>query len=204
MSDTNPRRTNGESRFDQRESSFDSRATPDYFVSQQRNPYGHYQRYSEERERPVFGDSRDQRPFRTESDSYRECFAQHHGGSGFDQIPTDYQPFGGSNNRDRELNYSRNHSDHREGFLSGGSHSQHSQYQQHSGLMKTNFPQERDFTATAGYLREDDLEYDRGFPLNLPSSDGDPGMPDDSVAKSLGPMFVIGQNKPPPGAGRRW
>ena len=201
MSDTNPRRTNGESRFDQRESSFDSRATPDYFVSQQRNPFGHYQRYSEERERPVFSDSRDQRPFRTESESYRECFAQHHGGSGFDQIPTDYQPFGGSNNRDREVNYSRNHSDLREEFFSGGGGPQ---YQQGSAQMTPHFGRERNFTAIAGYPKEDDLEYDRGFPLNLPSPEGDSGLPDGSVPKTLGPMFVIGQNNPPPPGGRRW
>ena len=67
--------------------------------------------------------------------------------------------------------------------------------------------QERNFTAIAGYQKEDDLEYDRGFPLNVPASDRDPGsgLQDPGVSKSLGPMFVIGQNHPPPpGAGRRW
>ena len=64
--------------------------------------------------------------------------------------------------------------------------------------------QERNFTAIAGYQKEDDLEYDRGFPLNGQSSEGDPGRQDPSVAKTLGPMFVIGQNNHPPGSGRRW
>ena len=194
MSDTNPRRTNGESRFDQKEPPFDTRANPDYFVSQQKKPYGQYQRYSEER--PVFGDSREQRPLRTEPESYREWFAPYPGGApGFDQIPTEYQPFGGSN---REMNYSgRNHSDLREGFFSGGP-----QYQQDSALMETHFSQQRNFSATAAYQKEDDLEYDRGFPPA--DRDTGSGLPDANVSKTLGPMFVIGQNNPPPGAGRRW
>ena len=198
MSDKNPRISNGESRFDQRED-FDSRGNPNYFLSQQKNPYGHYQGYIEERERPVFSESRDPRPLRTEFSSYRECFAQHQGESSFDQIPTDYQPFGGSNNRDRGVNYSRHRSDLREGFFSGDQ-----QYQPDLAEMKPHFAQERNFTAIAGYQKEDDLEYDRGFPLNGQSSEGDPGRQDSSVAKTLGPMFVIGQNNHPPGSGRRW
>ena len=198
MSNTNPRRTNGESRFDQRESSFESRANPDYFVSQQKQPYGQYQyqRYSEER--PVFGESREQRPFRTESDSYRdrEWFAQYPGGSGFDQIPKDYQPFGGSN---REMNYSaQSHSHLREGLFSAGPQPQ---YQQDSAQQETHFSQQRSFSATVGYQKEDDLEYDRGFPPS--DRDSGSGLPDPNVSKNLGPMFVIGQNNPP-GAGRRW
>ena len=183
------------------------RPNPDYFLSQHQKPYGQgqYQRYSEER--PVFSESRDERPLRPESDSYRECFAQYQGGAGFDQIPTDYQPFGGSNNRgDREMDYSRNHSHLREeGFFSVGPPGP--QYQQDSALMETHFPQQRNFTATAGFQKEDDLEYDRGFPLNVPPRDreSDSGQLDPNVSsKSLGPMFVIGQNNPPPGAGRRW
>ena len=145
MSDMNPRRINEESRFDQRDSSFGSRPTPDYFLSQQK-PYGQFQRYSEER--GVFSEPRDQRQMRTEPHSYRECFAQYPGGSGFDQTPTEYQPFGGPslpNIRDREMNYSRNHGDLREGFFDVGHHQ---------------YPQERNFTATAGYQKEDDLEYE--------------------------------------------
>ena len=97
------------------------------------------------------------------------------------------------------MNYSgRNQSDLREGFFSGGP-----QYQQDSAVMETHFSQQRNFSATAGFKKEDDLEYDRGFPPS--DRDSGSGHQDPNARKTLGPMFVIGQNNPPPpGAGRRW
>ena len=151
----------------------------------------------------MFSEPRDQRQMRMEPHSYSECFAQYPGGSGFDQIPPEYQPFGGPHSRDREMNYSRNHGDLREGFFHAGH-----QYPQDSALMNPHCSQERSFTASAGYQKEDDLEYDRGFPLQVPSSDRDSGpgsgLQDSNARKALGPMFVIGQNNPPPAGGRRW
>ena len=103
------------------------------------------------------------------------------------------------------MHYSRNRSHLREeGFFSAGP--QGPQYQQDSARMETHFAQQRNFTANAGFQKEDDLEYDRGFPLNVPSSDRESGsgLEDANINKSLGPMFVIGQNNPPLGPGRRW
>ena len=45
-----------------------------------------------------------------------------------------------------------------------------------------------------------------GFPLQVPDRDlgSGSGLQDSKASKALGPMFVIGQNNPPPGGGRRW
>jgi len=207
-----PNESNVESRFNQRESQFDvrqseshQRTNNDFFVSHQ-NIYGQFQEFGEERPRlfdqrpPGFASTGgwsgcDQRPVMTFQEN--QNFAHYQGRSAFDQMPGEYQPFVGRHSRDREMEGTRNNQQHHNDLRFNST-----RYDEMNTLsqMKTHFPSERNLSHS--YQKDDDLEYDRGFPPTVPSSDRD-SEEASNVSKSLGPMFVIQSNNPP-SSGRRW